>query len=78
MNVTLTQPVAQYGDEGDTIDIDKTKAEHWIAIGLATASDDDGDDAPARSATKDEWATHRAAQGHDVDGLTKSELVDLD
>lgn len=77
MKVTLTRDISQHGDEGDTIDIDKTKAEHWVAIGLATASDD-GDDAPARSATKDEWATHRAAQGHDVDGLTKQQLIDID
>ncbi len=36
------------------------------------------DDAPTKSATKDDWVTYRAGQGHDTDGLTKDELVALD
>jgi hypothetical protein len=32
---------------------------------------------PQVSAPKDVWETFRAGQGHDVDGLTKQELIDL-
>ncbi len=35
MNVTLTQPVAQFGDKGDTVDIADDIAAHWKAIGVA-------------------------------------------
>jgi hypothetical protein len=33
--------------------------------------------APAKSAHRDEWEAYRAAQGHDVDGLTKAQLIEL-
>lgn len=35
------------------------------------------DPSPAKSASKDEWVAFRSAQGHDVEGLTKDELIDL-
>ena len=36
----------------------------------------DGDDAPAKSATKGEWEAYAASQGVDTDGLTKDEIID--
>lgn len=33
--------------------------------------------APKRNATHDVWEAYRAAQGHDVTGLTKQQLIDL-
>lgn len=32
---------------------------------------------PQRSASKEAWAAFREAQGHDVDGLTKEQLIEL-
>lgn len=32
---------------------------------------------PQKSASKESWAAFREAQGHDVDGLTKEQLVEL-
>jgi hypothetical protein len=38
---------------------------------------DDYSAAPAVSAHKDEWAAYRQTQGHDVNGLTKQQLIEL-
>lgn len=32
---------------------------------------------PQKGAHRDAWAAYREQQGHDVDGLTKQELIDL-
>jgi hypothetical protein len=44
----------------------------------AEGDTDDTSDRPAQSANKEEWENYRRDQGHDVEGLTKQELIDLD
>ncbi len=41
----------------------------WLSPGV--------DASPPKSASKADWETFRAAQGYDVDGLTKDELIEL-
>lgn len=36
----------------------------------------DGDDKPAKSASKADWEAYAASQGVDTDGMTKDEIID--
>lgn len=63
---------------GDTIELPDDIAEELVDRGeFVHASSTSESGAPAHSAPKDEWSAFRAVQGHDVDGLTKQELIDL-
>lgn len=67
--------------EGDVIadsDLDELERQGYDAdAARARLGDDAPLKAPAKSAGKDAWAAYRAGQGHDVEGLTKEQLVEL-
>lgn len=64
--------------QGDTYDVpDGDRLDALIEQGAVIVAAHGGGGAPPHSATKDEWSAFRAAQGHDVEGLTKAELIDL-
>lgn len=63
---------------GGTVELPDDIADELVERGEALhASTTSDSGAPPQSATKEEWAAFRAAQGHDVDGLTKHDLIDL-
>jgi hypothetical protein len=61
-------------DVGEPVEVDSDIADRLLDEypGKFTSGD-----TPAKSARKEVWETFRAAQGHDVDGLTRDELIDL-
>lgn len=75
LSVQLDVGQFAYVERGESVDLPDDIAEELVARGQFVHATDSG--APPKSASKDEWAAYRAAQGHDVDGLTKDELVDL-
>lgn len=67
-----------WASTGDTVDLPDDIADELVDRGdfvHASAAADNG--APPQSATKAEWEAFRAAQGHDVAGLTKDDLLAL-
>lgn len=62
---------------GDTVDLPDAVADELVDRGDAIHASATGHGEPPQSATKDEWSAYRAAQGWDIDGLTKQELIDL-
>jgi hypothetical protein len=61
----------------ETVEVDEDVAERLVEQGEFVHAAAGGDGAPPKGAPKDEWSAYRAAQGHDVDGLTKDELIEL-
>lgn len=66
-----------YAAPGETIDVADDVAGRLVEQGEFIHAAAGGDGAPSKSAPKDDWLAWRAAQGHDVDGLTKDELIEL-
>lgn len=61
---------------GDTVELPDAVAEELIERGDAVHATSSGD--PPKTAPKEEWEHFRAAQGHDIEGLTKADLIDLE
>lgn len=67
-----------WASSGDTVELPDHIADELVERGEfvhASAASDTG--APPHAATKAEWEAFRAAQGHEVDGLTKDQLMAL-
>lgn len=62
---------------GGVYDVPDDVAANLLEQGAVVHASAAGDGAPPHSATKDEWSAYRTAQGHVVDGLTKTELIEL-
>jgi hypothetical protein len=78
LSVQLDVGQFAYVERGDSVDLPDDIADELVERGQfvhASSTADNG--APPKSATKDEWSAFRAAQGHDIEGLTKDELVEL-
>lgn len=78
VNVQLEVGQYVYADHSGPVDLPDDIADELVDRGefvYASAASESG--APAKSASKDDWAAYRTAQGHDVDGLTKDDLIDL-
>lgn len=65
-----------WASAGDIIELPDHIADELVERGEAVHTSS-ASGAPPKSASKDDWAAYRAAQGHDVDGLTKDELIAL-
>jgi hypothetical protein len=78
VNVQLEVGSYVFADHSGPVDLPDDIADELVDRGefvYASAASESG--APAKSAGKDDWAAYRMAQGHDVEGLTKDELVAL-
>lgn len=64
-------------EHGEAVDVPDELGQRLIDQAPGDWQSEDYDPAPAHSATKAEWVDYRAAQGHDVDGLTKEQLIEL-
>jgi len=66
--------VRLYNPDTDSYwDAPEESVTHWSSLGWQVA-DDSREPAPAKSATKDEWAAHAEALGIDTTDMSKAEI----
>lgn len=64
-------------EPGGVYDVPDAVAANLLEQGAVVHASASGSGEPPQSATKDEWAAYRTAQGHLVEGLTKAALIEL-